>query len=91
MVIFVTFTFSELNCVLYYFSRPPSGESVLKKHPESVEGGSRPGTTRARPIPELPDEVSVPRDPDKDSPDIFVSAISSINNFHRMMMTEKSR
>ncbi|KAL0839386.1 hypothetical protein ABMA28_016115 [Loxostege sticticalis] len=52
--------------------RPPSGERVLKKQPDS-EVGSRPGTTKARPIPEMPGaDESYPRDPDKDSPDVFV-------------------
>ncbi|XP_028163905.1 uncharacterized protein LOC114355313 isoform X1 [Ostrinia furnacalis] len=53
--------------------RPPSGETALKKHPESADVGSRPGTTKARPIPEMPGaDESYPRDPDKDNPDVFV-------------------
>ncbi|XP_037297141.1 uncharacterized protein LOC115442158 isoform X2 [Manduca sexta] len=47
-------------------------DAVLKKHTEHGETKSRPGTTKARPIPEMPVNESVPRDPDKDSPDIYV-------------------
>ncbi|KAL4710333.1 hypothetical protein ACJJTC_011149 [Scirpophaga incertulas] len=54
-------------------SPPPSDETVLKKRQDSVEAGSRPGTNKARPIPVMPEDYdSVPRDPDKDSPDVSV-------------------
>ncbi|XP_072942172.1 uncharacterized protein [Epargyreus clarus] len=54
-------------------TRSQSGDNVLKKQAESANVGSRPGTTRARPIPgsEVPDDP-IPRDPDKDSPNIYV-------------------
>lgn len=48
-------------------------DTVLKKHPDS-QAGSRPGTTKARPIPEMPNTPDAfPRDPDKDHPDVHVS------------------
>ncbi|RVE42901.1 hypothetical protein evm_012456 [Chilo suppressalis] len=53
-------------------TRPPSGETVLKKQ-QSMDVGSRPGTTPARPIPEMPEEnKQFPRDPNKDIPGIVV-------------------
>lgn len=57
-------------------TRPPSGETVLKKQAESVTIGSRPGTTKARPIPEnpIPENETMPKDPDKDNPGVYVSA-----------------
>jgi hypothetical protein len=56
-------------------TRPASGENVLKKQANSVDtSSSRPGTNKVRPIPEMPEITdSVPRDPDKDLPNIPVS------------------
>lgn len=55
-------------------SRPQSQDKSLKRRAESMEG-SRPGTHKARPIPQLPqpDAEAMPRDPDQDNPNIFVS------------------
>ncbi|KAJ8726861.1 hypothetical protein PYW08_015258 [Mythimna loreyi] len=56
---------------------PPStakgqhNDAVLKKQAESMEAQSRMGTSKARPIPEMPN-YDVPRDPDKDSPNVIV-------------------
>ncbi|XP_075972716.1 uncharacterized protein LOC142974335 [Anticarsia gemmatalis] len=44
---------------------------VLRKHADSLDTQSRPGTTKARPIPEMPG-ADFPHDPDKDNPGIFV-------------------
>ncbi|CAB3258175.1 unnamed protein product [Arctia plantaginis] len=43
----------------------------LRKRHDSLERYSRPGTTKARPIPDLPTR-EMPHDPDKDNPNIFV-------------------
>lgn len=76
------------DCVAYRsqkrpMSSPPttartmseSGETVVKKRAESADVGWRPGQTKARPIPEMKviEHDPVPRDPDKDSPDVVVS------------------
>ncbi|CAH0629027.1 unnamed protein product [Chrysodeixis includens] len=56
-------------------ARVKSTDSFLKKQVDSVEtSSSRPGTNRARPIPEMPTQPSfvIPSDPDKDSPDVVV-------------------
>ncbi|XP_073967356.1 uncharacterized protein [Choristoneura fumiferana] len=54
-------------------SRPHTA-SILKKHADRSVTGSRPGTTRARPIPETPGSAPnpMPKDPDRDNPDIHV-------------------
>lgn len=57
-----------------------SGDTVLKKQAESPNIGSRPGTTKARPIPDMQGEPDpIPKDPDKDSPNVYVS-IESFDN-----------
>ncbi|XP_045492830.1 uncharacterized protein LOC123692174 isoform X1 [Colias croceus] len=56
-------------------NRSDSRETILKKRAESANVvGCRPTTNRARPIPEMdvPENDNVPRDPDKDSPDVYV-------------------
>ncbi|XP_060800787.1 uncharacterized protein LOC106139227 [Amyelois transitella] len=58
-------------------SRPPSAETALKKYANSPEVTSRPGTNKARPIPQMPgvpenNETDFLRDPDKDSSDVNV-------------------
>ncbi|XP_053600314.1 uncharacterized protein LOC128669476 isoform X2 [Plodia interpunctella] len=58
-------------------TRPPSADTTLKKSVVSSPVGSRPGTNKARPIPEMPglpehNENDFPRDPDKDNPDVNV-------------------
>ncbi|KAJ0179214.1 hypothetical protein K1T71_004926 [Dendrolimus kikuchii] len=52
-------------------TRPPE-DNVLRKQMDHGESRSRPGTNKARPIPEMYTGDSVPRDPDKDNPDIYV-------------------
>ncbi|XP_047023657.1 uncharacterized protein LOC124632743 [Helicoverpa zea] len=56
-------------------SRPSTAKKpstvVLKKQTENLEVVSRPGTNKARPIPVMP-SYDIPRDPDKDSPDVVV-------------------
>lgn len=49
-----------------------SSPDRLRKRHDSLERHSRPGTTKARPIPNLP-TTEMPHDPDKDNPNIFVS------------------
>lgn len=52
-----------------------SHETVLKKRAESADVGWRPGS-KSRPIPEMQiADDPFPRDPDKDSPDVFVSSL----------------
>ncbi|XP_059060270.1 uncharacterized protein LOC131853407 isoform X1 [Achroia grisella] len=53
-------------------TRPPSEDSALKKQANSLDIAARPGTTKARPIPEMLDKDHFPRDPDKDNPNIYV-------------------
>ncbi|XP_039745917.1 uncharacterized protein LOC120623765 isoform X2 [Pararge aegeria] len=57
-------------------ARPNSegGETVLKKRAESADVSMRPGhwSSKARPIPEVTENDPIPRDPDKDSPDVYV-------------------
>lgn len=56
-------------------ARVKSNEVIIKKQIDNVETASRPGTNKARPIPEMPNPPSfaIPGDPDKDSPDVVVS------------------
>lgn len=49
-----------------------TSQAVLKKQAESMEAQSRLGTSKARPIPEMP-ACDIPKDPDKDSPNVDVS------------------
>ena len=51
-------------------NKDPSG-AVLKKNAENKDAHSRPGTSKARPIPEMPN-CDIPRDPDKDNPNVDV-------------------
>ncbi|XP_026746347.1 uncharacterized protein LOC113507647 isoform X1 [Trichoplusia ni] len=55
-------------------ARVKSNEVIIKKQIDNVEKASRPGTNKARPIPEMPNPPSfaIPGDPDKDSPDVVV-------------------
>ncbi|OWR46394.1 hypothetical protein KGM_205183 [Danaus plexippus plexippus] len=55
-------------------TKSDSGETVLKKRAESADVGWRSGPMKSRPIPEMqvPEDEVVPRDPDKDSPNIYV-------------------
>ncbi|CAH2063566.1 unnamed protein product, partial [Iphiclides podalirius] len=53
--------------------RPDSGRTVLTKRTENSEVAIRPGTTKSRPIPDVHNtDDDFPRDPDKDSPDVYV-------------------
>ncbi|XP_047545611.1 uncharacterized protein LOC125077662 isoform X2 [Vanessa atalanta] len=54
-------------------TRSDSDETVLKKRAESADMSWRPGH-KSRPIPEMhvAEYDPIPRDPDKDSPDVFV-------------------
>ncbi|CAG9791843.1 unnamed protein product [Diatraea saccharalis] len=71
-------------------TRPRSGETVLKKQ-HSVVVSSRPGTTPARPIPEMPEgNQQVPRDPDKDSPGIIVrDSLTHLENYLSALSTQR--
>ncbi|CAG5010064.1 unnamed protein product [Parnassius apollo] len=56
-------------------ARPESGKTVLNKQTDkdNADHRKKSGTTKARPIPEdLIAEEAFPRDPDKDSPDVYV-------------------
>lgn len=62
-------------------------ETVLKKRAESADVGWRPGS-RSRPIPEMQiADDPFPRDPDKDSPDVFVSSLSQPKYLKKSMVT----
>lgn len=57
----------------------PNGETLLKKRAESADVLMLGLGNKARPIPEVQVESDpIPRDPDKDSPDVYVSLILSI-------------
>ncbi|CAG9563001.1 unnamed protein product [Danaus chrysippus] len=55
-------------------TKSDSGETILKKRAESADVGWRLGAMKSRPIPEMqvPEDEVIPRDPDKDSPNIYV-------------------
>lgn len=59
-------------------AKSKTSDAVLKKQAESMEAQAQQGTSKARPIPEMPN-YEVPRDPDKDSPNVVVS-IEQLNH-----------
>lgn len=56
-----------------------ASDAVMKKRADSIDVHPKPGTNKARPIPELPGQ-DIPKDPDKDSPNVIVST-EHINDF----------
>ncbi|CAH1635075.1 unnamed protein product [Spodoptera littoralis] len=48
-----------------------SSTTALKKQAENMDVHTSPGTTKARPIPTMPN-CDIPKDPDKDSPNVIV-------------------
>lgn len=56
--------------------RADGEKTVLTKQLENSEASGRPGTTKTKPIPDMKlADDDFPRDPDKDSPDVYVCKI----------------